>query len=65
MRDDRPSERRVNRLTVPRCPECDSHRTAIVVREEFVLYARCTACAHVWPIPHPGQRLPGARSENE
>jgi len=58
------TERRRNRLTIPRCPECDSHKTAIVVREEYALYARCAACAHVWPIPRPGETLPGARLPN-
>jgi hypothetical protein len=59
-----PTERRRNRLTIPRCPECDSHRTAIVVREEYVLYARCRDCAHVWPVARPGYPLPGSLPEN-
>jgi len=53
------TERRERRLTVPRCPECDSHKTGIVLREEYVLYARCRQCAHVWPMAKPGQTLPG------
>jgi Zn ribbon nucleic-acid-binding protein len=53
------NRRRANRLTVPRCPHCHSDETSIVLREQYVMYARCAPCGHVWPVARPGQRLPG------
>jgi predicted RNA-binding Zn-ribbon protein involved in translation (DUF1610 family) len=57
-------ERRRNRLKVPPCPECESHRTDIVCREQYVLYARCPDCGHVWAVARPGQKLPGQSTES-
>jgi hypothetical protein len=41
-------ERRVDRLTVPRCETCGSPQTAVVGRTDYWLYVRCSGlCLHV------------------
>jgi hypothetical protein len=47
-------ERRVDRLTIPRCETCGASDTAVSGRTEYWLYIRCSHCAFVWTIRKPG-----------
>jgi hypothetical protein len=47
-------ERRVDRLTIPRCDTCGSPHTAVVGRTDYWLYVRCSGCGFIWSLCKPG-----------
>lgn len=47
-----------DRLVMPPCPQCKSHRTRVRLRLEHVLYVVCDACGRVWDIKRPEGRYP-------
>ena len=49
-------ERRRFAFTPPFCESCDSSKTEVATRTDYVLYIRCWACGHVWSVPKPGRQ---------
>ena len=47
-------DRRLDRLTPPRCDVCGQASTHVTVRTDWVLYLRCEYCGAVWNVPKPG-----------
>jgi hypothetical protein len=46
------TERRVNRLALPVCPECQQ-TAEVTLRTAYALYLECTGCGYVWAIDKP------------
>jgi hypothetical protein len=40
-------------FTPPFCESCESSKTEVATRTDYVLYIRCWACGHVWSVPKP------------
>jgi uncharacterized Zn finger protein len=49
----KPFERRSQRFETPRCTNCDSKNTHVVIRTQYVLYVRCSDCAFGWSVSNP------------
>jgi len=50
----RPDRRNGARVVLSPCPLCAREDSRVVVRTDYVLYARCDRCANVWSITKPG-----------
>jgi hypothetical protein len=46
-------DRRRDRLTLPPCPECAREEPRVLMRTDWVLYLRCSACRTVWSESKP------------
>jgi uncharacterized Zn finger protein len=54
-----PDRRSPERIAPDPCDKCGARNVQIVVRTQYVLYARCPVCGHLWSIEKPGQPQPG------
>jgi hypothetical protein len=46
--------RRANRPALEWCPACGGSDAKVVLRTDFVVYARCPDCGDVRAVPKPG-----------
>jgi len=46
--------RRANRPALEWCPACGGSDAKVVLRTDFVVYARCPDCGEVRAVPKPG-----------
>lgn len=48
-------DRRRERVAIPPCPKCAAGAARPTLRTDYVIYLRCSQCAHVWSVPKPGE----------